>query len=122
MLVTPLAGRVAARIGTRAAFWSAIAVALAGLPLVLLPNVPAVLAGLVLIGAGTFFAQARPDSSAAPRGQTAAPRAGSISPATSPAGWSAPRCSAHSSSGSAGPPAWRVSARRWSSPGCSRSE
>jgi predicted MFS family arabinose efflux permease len=58
LLVTPLAGRVAARIGTRAAFWSAIALALVGLPLLLLPNVPAVLAGLVLVGAGTFFAQA----------------------------------------------------------------
>ena len=58
MLVTPLAGRVVARIGTRSAFWAAIAVAIAGLPLLVLPSVPAVLAGLVLVGAGTFFAQA----------------------------------------------------------------
>lgn len=58
ILVTPLAGRVVARIGTRSAFWAAIAVAIAGLPLLVLPSVPAVLAGLVLVGAGTFFAQA----------------------------------------------------------------
>src|SRR5919108_3043288 len=58
VLATPLAGRVVARIGARSAFWAAIAVAIAGLPLLVLPSVPAVLAGLVLIGAGTFFAQA----------------------------------------------------------------
>jgi YNFM family putative membrane transporter len=58
VLLTPLAGRVVARIGTRSAFWAAIAVAIGGLPLLVLPSVPAVLAGLVLVGAGTFFAQA----------------------------------------------------------------
>ena len=58
VLATPLAGRAVARFGTRAAFWSAIAVAVTGLPLLVLPSVPAVLAGLVLVGAGTFFAQA----------------------------------------------------------------
>jgi predicted MFS family arabinose efflux permease len=30
----------------------------AGLPLLVLPNLPAVLAGMVLVGVGTFFAQA----------------------------------------------------------------
>ena len=29
-----------------------------GLPLLILPNLPAVLVGMVLVGAGTFFAQA----------------------------------------------------------------
>ncbi len=58
MLLTPLAGKVAARLGTRMTFWLAIAVALAGLPLLLLPSLAAVLTGLVLVGAGTFFAQA----------------------------------------------------------------
>lgn len=58
VLATPLAGRAVARFGAQRAFWGAIAVATAGLPLVLLPAVPAVLAGLALIGAGTFFAQA----------------------------------------------------------------
>jgi MFS transporter, YNFM family, putative membrane transport protein len=46
------------RLGTRPTFWSALAIAGIGLPLLLLPNLPAVLVGLALIGAGTFFAQA----------------------------------------------------------------
>jgi predicted MFS family arabinose efflux permease len=58
VVATPLAGRAVARFGARRAFRGAIAVAAAGLPLVLAPAVPAVLAGLALIGAGTFFAQA----------------------------------------------------------------
>jgi len=55
---TPLAGLAVRRFGTRPASWGALAVAAAGLPLLLAPSLPAVLAGLVLIGAGTFFAQA----------------------------------------------------------------
>ena len=35
-----------------------LALATAGLPLLLLPSLPSVLGGLALIGAGTFFAQA----------------------------------------------------------------
>lgn len=58
VLATPLAGRAVARFGTRPAFWAALAVAAAGLPLLVLARVPAVLAGLALVGAGTFFAQA----------------------------------------------------------------
>jgi predicted MFS family arabinose efflux permease len=58
VLTTPLAGRAVARFGTRGTFWSALAVAGAGLPLLVLPSVPAVLAGLAMVGAGTFFAQA----------------------------------------------------------------
>jgi len=58
ILTTPLAGKVAQRLGTRPTFWGALAVAGAGLPLLLLPSLGAVLAGLALIGAGTFFAQA----------------------------------------------------------------
>ncbi|MEX2648421.1 MAG: MFS transporter [Alphaproteobacteria bacterium] len=58
ILTTPLAGRAALRFGTRPTFWSAIAVAAAGLPLVLVPHLIAVLAGMTLIGVGTFFAQA----------------------------------------------------------------
>jgi MFS transporter, YNFM family, putative membrane transport protein len=58
ILTTPLAGKVAQRLGTRPAFWGALAVAGAGLPLLLLATLSAVLAGLALIGAGTFFAQA----------------------------------------------------------------
>jgi predicted MFS family arabinose efflux permease len=58
IITTPLAGRSVAMFGTRPAFWAAIAVAGLGLPLVLLPYLGAVLLGLVLIGIGTFFAQA----------------------------------------------------------------
>src|SRR6516225_5456877 len=39
-------------------FWGSLGLAALGLPLVLLPSLGAVLAGLVLIGIGTFFAQA----------------------------------------------------------------
>jgi YNFM family putative membrane transporter len=58
LIITPAAGWVVARLGTRAALWAALAAAGAGLPLLVVPSVPAVLAGLVLVGAGTFFAQA----------------------------------------------------------------
>jgi predicted MFS family arabinose efflux permease len=58
VLVTPLAGHAVARFGAPAAFGSAIGLAIAGTPLLLAASVPAVLAGMVLIGAGTFFAQA----------------------------------------------------------------
>ena len=58
MALTPLAGRAVKRFGTRAAFWGALLVAAGGLPLLILPNLSAVLVGMVLVGAGTFFAQA----------------------------------------------------------------
>ena len=55
---TPLAGRAVKRFGTRPAFWAALLVAAVGLPLLILPELSAVLIGMVLVGAGTFFAQA----------------------------------------------------------------
>ena len=58
IVTTLLAGRVAARLGTRPTIWSALAVAGLGLPLMLAPDLGAVLAGMVLVGVGTFFAQA----------------------------------------------------------------
>lgn len=58
ILTTPLAGRAVQRLGTRPTFWLSLAVAGAGLPLLLLPSLPAVLAGLMLVGIGTFLAQA----------------------------------------------------------------
>ncbi len=58
IITTPLAGRAVERFGTRQTFWGAIALAGVGLPLLLLPDLPAVLGGLALVGAGTFFAQA----------------------------------------------------------------
>jgi YNFM family putative membrane transporter len=55
---TLLAGWTARRLGTRLTLWGGLAVAGIGLPLLLVPNLAAVLLGMVLIGAGTFFAQA----------------------------------------------------------------
>jgi MFS transporter, YNFM family, putative membrane transport protein len=47
-----------ARIGTRASIWAALAVAAVGLPLMLSSHLSEVLTGMVLVGVGTFFAQA----------------------------------------------------------------
>jgi YNFM family putative membrane transporter len=58
MVTTPLAGRAALRFGTRQALWGGLLLAFAGLPLLLLPNLTGVLTGMVLVGVGTFFAQA----------------------------------------------------------------
>ena len=55
---TPLAGRFVKRFGTRTTFWAALGVAALGLPLMLAPSLAAVLTGMVLVGVGTFFAQA----------------------------------------------------------------
>ncbi len=58
MFSTPVAGRAALRFGARPAMWGGLLLAVAGLPLLLLPSLIAVLVGMVLIGVGTFFAQA----------------------------------------------------------------
>jgi len=58
IITTPLAGRAVERFGTRPTFWGALALAGAGMPLLLLPHLVAVMAGLTLVGVGTFFAQA----------------------------------------------------------------
>jgi len=58
ILTTPLAGRAVKRFGTRPTFWASLVVAGIGLPLLILPNLPAVLIGMALVGVGTFFAQA----------------------------------------------------------------
>jgi predicted MFS family arabinose efflux permease len=55
---TLLAGRAVARFGTRPAIWGALAVAAIGLPLMLSSHLAEVLTGMVLVGVGTFFAQA----------------------------------------------------------------
>ena len=58
VVTTLLAGRAVLRWGTRPTLWGSLALAGAGLPLLVLPNLAAVLLGMVLIGIGTFFAQA----------------------------------------------------------------
>jgi MFS transporter, YNFM family, putative membrane transport protein len=58
IVTTLLAGRAVLCCGTRPTLWGALALAGAGLPLLLLPNLAVVLLGMVLIGVGTFFAQA----------------------------------------------------------------
>jgi predicted MFS family arabinose efflux permease len=58
VVTTLLAGQGVHRYGTRPTLWGSLALAGVGLPLLLLPNLAAVLLGMVLIGIGTFFAQA----------------------------------------------------------------
>jgi len=58
ILTTPFAGFAGNRFGARRSAVAGLAVALAGLPMLLTPSLPLVLLGLSLIGAGTFFAQA----------------------------------------------------------------
>ena len=58
VITTSFAGYLVRRVGVRPAFLGGIIVALAGLPLLLLDRLAPVLEGLVLVGAGTFFAQA----------------------------------------------------------------
>ena len=58
IVTTLLAGPVVNRIGARVAIPVALAVAGIGLPLLLTHDLPLVLAGMVLVAVGTFFAQA----------------------------------------------------------------
>jgi YNFM family putative membrane transporter len=58
IVTTLLAGRAVVRFGTRPAIWGALALAALGLPLLLATHVVEVLTGMVLVGVGTFFAQA----------------------------------------------------------------
>jgi YNFM family putative membrane transporter len=58
IVTTLLAGRAVALFGTRLAIWGALALAAIGLPLLLSVHLANVLAGMVLVGVGTFFAQA----------------------------------------------------------------
>lgn len=58
MFTTPVAGATSLRFGVRPTIWAALALALVGLPLLVAPDLTAVLVGLTLVGVGTFFAQA----------------------------------------------------------------
>lgn len=58
IMLTPLAGAAVVRFGTRRALWAGLGLAALGLPLLVGTSLVAVLAGMTLVGAGTFFAQA----------------------------------------------------------------
>ena len=58
MITTPLAGKVAAKFGARLSFLVSLGASIAALPLIAIPNLPLMLIGLAIVGAGTFFAQA----------------------------------------------------------------
>jgi MFS transporter, YNFM family, putative membrane transport protein len=58
IFTTLLAGNAVSRFGTRPTIWAALGVAALGLPLMLTSHLPEFLTGMVLVGVGTFFAQA----------------------------------------------------------------
>jgi MFS transporter, YNFM family, putative membrane transport protein len=58
IIATPLAGRTALHFGARNTIIAALALASAGLPFLAQQNLTSLLAGLVLVALGTFFAQA----------------------------------------------------------------
>jgi predicted MFS family arabinose efflux permease len=58
MVTTPTAGRITNRFGPGITVPASLALALFGLGLMLLPSLLAVIAGMTLVGIGTFFAQA----------------------------------------------------------------
>ena len=58
IVMTPLAGRVANRLGARTALWLGLGLAAAGVPLLASGTLVPMLAGMTMVGAGTFWAQA----------------------------------------------------------------
>jgi YNFM family putative membrane transporter len=58
MFTTPLAGNAKRRFGPGPASAGSLVLALAGLGLLLVPSLAAIVAGMTLVGIGTFFAQA----------------------------------------------------------------
>jgi predicted MFS family arabinose efflux permease len=58
MFTTPAVGGFVRRFGSRNTVWGGLALAVAGLPLLIAPSLAPVAAGLTLVGVGTFFAQA----------------------------------------------------------------
>ena len=58
IFTTPLAGAMVCSVGVRPAVWGGLGLAMVGLPLLVLPHLAAVLAGMVMVSTGTFFAQA----------------------------------------------------------------
>jgi predicted MFS family arabinose efflux permease len=58
IFTTPLAGRAVTLFGARPAMWASLGLAGIAVPLLLTDSLMAVLTGMVLMGIGTFFAQA----------------------------------------------------------------
>jgi MFS transporter, YNFM family, putative membrane transport protein len=58
LVTTLLTGKAVAMFGMRPSLWGGLAIAILGLPLMLSSHLAGVLAGMVLVGIGTFFAQA----------------------------------------------------------------
>jgi len=58
IFTTPLAGRTVRLVGTKQALWIGLTIAGVALPLLVTPYLIDVLVGMVLMGVGTFFAQA----------------------------------------------------------------
>jgi MFS transporter, YNFM family, putative membrane transport protein len=58
IVTTPLAGLAVRRLGVRGTLWAGLFIAAVGLPLLVLPDLSAVLTGMVLVAIGTFLAQA----------------------------------------------------------------
>jgi YNFM family putative membrane transporter len=58
ILTTPLAGLTVSRFGVRPTLWAGLVIAGVGLPLLILPDIWAILMGMVLVAIGTFLAQA----------------------------------------------------------------
>jgi predicted MFS family arabinose efflux permease len=58
MVTTPIAGKITSRYGARLSFFASLGFALVGLPMLLSSSLAIVLAGLAIVGVGTFFAQA----------------------------------------------------------------
>jgi predicted MFS family arabinose efflux permease len=58
MVTTPAAGRITTKYGAGVTVPASLAVALIGLVLMLLPHLFSIVAGMTLVGIGTFFAQA----------------------------------------------------------------
>ena len=91
-----------------------LGLALLGLPLLLLPHLVTVLAGIVLVAAGTFFAQAVATGFVGQAATSDRGAARGLYPAAYFAGGLAgARCSALCSTASAGRHAWPGSAALW---------
>ena len=107
MITTPLAGRLARNLGPSRGIALTLAAAIAGLATLLATSLPVVLAGMTLVAAGTFLAQAIATGHVGRTAKRDKAAASGIYLASYylPAAWSAASCSAKFSTASAGRPA-----------------